>query len=119
MSDIHGTLLIGGTRLDDLSGACEQDPSTGRWRGKLIVDQLQGSQLNTERTYRLELDDGRATQVVIHRISPISGEALLRVEFESLPPSCRDSASRGIGRREAEEYRPKEQSHRHPRRTAR
>ena len=87
MSDIHGTLLIGGMRLDDLSGACERDPSTGRWKGKLIVDQLQGSYLHTERPYRLELDDGHATQVVVHQICPISGEALLRVEFESVPSS--------------------------------
>jgi len=85
MSDIHGTLLIGGMRLDDLSGACEQDPATGCWRGKLFVDQYQGSYLHTERLYRLELDDGRATQVVLHRISPVSGEALMRVEFESVP----------------------------------
>jgi len=72
-------------RLDDLSGACEQDPATGCWRGKLFVDQYQGSYLHTERLYRLELDDGRATQVVLHRISPVSGEALMRVEFESVP----------------------------------
>lgn len=87
MSDIHGTLLIGGMRLDDLSGACEQDPSTGRWKGKLIVDPLQGSYLHKERPYRLELDDGRATQVVVHQICPITGEALLRIEFESLASS--------------------------------
>ncbi len=80
MQEFHGDLLIGGMRLQHLHGELAEDV---RKRGRdwflsghlhLSPEQLRHLELNRE--YRIQLDDGRAAQVVILRIEPDDNEAL-------------------------------------------
>jgi hypothetical protein len=85
MAEIHGQLLIGGLRLKDVCGTLEQnskvDEST-HWSGELLIDVEQGDLLETARPYRLELDDGRAGQLIVARVEMLPGQTRMKVLYQ-------------------------------------
>jgi hypothetical protein len=89
MAEIHGQLLIGGLRLRDLVGTLELESTSDsrpRWSGQLLLDLEQGRLLETERPYRLELDDGRAGQVIVARVEAIPGQLRVKVLYQGTSP---------------------------------
>lgn len=88
MAELRGNLLIGGMTLKNLSGKLhEEAPAHGeRWGGELLIDREQSRFLETERPYRLELEDGRAGKIVITRFESVSGEQNLHATFKGLAP---------------------------------
>jgi hypothetical protein len=75
MHEIEGDLLIGGERLKHVHVELEEElplPGSREWilAGHLHLTPEQGEQVETDRPYRLMLDDGRAAQVVVCRIAP-------------------------------------------------
>jgi hypothetical protein len=88
MSEIHGRLLIGGMTLKDLCGVVElhDECSCSPWCGHLLIDPAQNEHLETGRLYRLEMDDGRAGQIVVTRVDCAIGERKLRVIFNGVAP---------------------------------
>jgi hypothetical protein len=86
MSDIHGRLLIGGMTLKDLYGVVElQDEcDCGSWCGHLLISPSQNEYLESGRQYSLELDDGRAGQIVVKRVECPLGQRMLRVLFDGV-----------------------------------
>ena len=86
MSEIHGRLLIGGMTLDDLCGVVElkDDCDCSEWCGHLLIDPQQNQHLEAGRRYRLELDDGRAGQVVVTTVDCLIGQPRLRVHFSGV-----------------------------------
>ena len=89
MADIHGQLLIGGLRLKDVEGTLELEPdaeSRSHWSGQLLIDAEQGGLLETERPYRLELDDGRAGQVIVARGELLPGQPRIKVLYHGTSP---------------------------------
>jgi hypothetical protein len=78
MHEFDGELLIGGLRLKNLHGELEgeipQPDDAREWQlsGRLHISAEQSELLQLDRTYRLQLDDGRAGQVVVRRIEPES-----------------------------------------------
>ena len=85
MAEIHGQLLIGGLRLKDLRGTLNLDmdgPQT--WSGQLEIDAGQENLLETQRPYRLELDDGRSGQVIVARVEHLPGSHRVRVLYRGL-----------------------------------
>lgn len=72
MHESHGDLLVGGARLKHVRCELEQElPKTAshEWNlsGHFYLDPSQAELLQPERPYRLELEDGRAGQVVVSR----------------------------------------------------
>ncbi len=89
MAEIHGQLLIGGLRLKDIQGTLEQEPDSNsrpRWSGQLLLDVEQGNLLETSRPYRLELDDGRAGQVILARVEILPGQPRVKVLYQGTSP---------------------------------
>jgi hypothetical protein len=87
MHEFHGDLLVGGARLKHIHVELEQEqPQDGTkdWIlcGHLHLSPEQIELLQTDRPYRLLLDDGRAGQVVVSKIEPEDNSHLL-VDFES------------------------------------
>jgi hypothetical protein len=79
MHEFQGDLLIGGMRLQHLHGELEQEqPKRGskEWAlsGHLHLSPEQLKHLELNREYRIQLDDGRAAQVVILRIEDEAAE---------------------------------------------
>src|SRR5687768_6086776 len=73
MHDFEGDLLIGGMRLKHLHGELEQEgpeAKNGEWllAGRLDLSPEEQKLLELNRRYRLQLEDGRAGQVVISNI---------------------------------------------------
>jgi hypothetical protein len=73
MHDFEGDLLIGGMRLKHLHGELEQEgpeANDGEWllAGRLDLSPEEQKLLELNRRYRLQLEDGRAGQVVISNI---------------------------------------------------
>ena len=76
MHEFHGDLLIGGARLKSLHGELEAELPTPtaekshEWvlGGHLHLTPQEWESIGANRQYRLELDDGRAAQVVITRV---------------------------------------------------
>lgn len=96
MARIHGQLLIGGLRLKDLRGTLDHGLDGPRsWSGQLEVASEQASLLEPQRPYRLELDDGRAGQVIVARIEHITGESVQRVLYRGLTELGQIPAGRG------------------------
>jgi hypothetical protein len=88
MAEIHGQLLIGGLRFKDVEGTLEQAPgpeSSAHWSGQLFLDVEQGHLLETRRPYRLELDDGRAGQVIVARVEVLPGRRI-KVLYQGTSP---------------------------------
>ena len=89
MNEIHGQLLIGGLRLKDVRGTLEQEAdvdSGSGWSGQLLVDAEQVDLLETARAYRLELDDGRAGQVVVARVEMLPGQRRIKIIYRGTSP---------------------------------
>lgn len=88
MQRFRGSLLIGGMALKDLEGEIEGEPDeeTGYWTGRFPLDRTEIHCLQLGRLYRLELDDGRAAQVVISRMEVPVGHVRLLVEFDGAGP---------------------------------
>lgn len=85
MAEIHGQLLIGGLRLKDVRGTLEQDAGADarqQWSGELLVAVEQSDLLETARPYRLELDDGRAGQVIVARVEMLPGQPRVKVLYQ-------------------------------------
>ena len=86
MRDFDGNLLIGGMTLKHVHGQLEEDEKpkgSHDWllSGRLNIANPERKLLELERIYRLELDDGRAGQVVVLRILPADDEHVV-VEFQ-------------------------------------
>lgn len=74
MHEVDGDLLIGGERLRHVHIELEAEmpqPGSKDWilAGHLHLTPEQGVLLQTDRPYRLQLDDGRAGQVVVCKIA--------------------------------------------------
>ena len=76
MSEHNGNLLIGGMALKDLH--CYIEPDCGVtcrvWSGRVNVSPSKREVLEIGRTYRLELNDGRAGQLVLTDIQVEPGD---------------------------------------------
>jgi hypothetical protein len=75
MHEVDGDLLIGGERLRHVHIELEaeiQEPGSKDWilAGHLHLTPEQGERVQTDRPYRLQLDDGRAGQVIVCKITP-------------------------------------------------
>ena len=86
MHEFQGDLLIGGERLKHVHGELEEEvpqPDCKEWRlaGHLHLSPDQSQLLETDRPYRLQLDDGRAGQVIVSRIAPDGKPNELLVDF--------------------------------------
>jgi hypothetical protein len=80
--------LIGGLRLKHVHGELEKDeplPNTSDHllSGKLNVDETQKSVLECGRSYRLQIEDGPAGQVIVSRINDGQDHSLT-LEFEPI-----------------------------------
>ena len=89
MHEVDGDLLIGGARLKHVHIELEEElpqPGSQDWilAGHLHLSSEQTEQIQTDRPYRLQLEDGRAGQVVVCRITPDSQPDDLVVDFH--PP---------------------------------
>jgi len=86
MHKFHGELLIGGMRLRDLEGELEDrgDSGTPSFAGRFTIDPAQRAWLALNRPYRLQLDDGRAGQVVLSKMDVPDGEMTMLVEFSGI-----------------------------------
>jgi hypothetical protein len=98
MQEFQGDLLIGGMRLRHIHGELEQeqpDGSAHEWMltGHLHLSPEQSRQLETDRRYRLVLEDGRAATVVLSRITPEKPDELL-VDFEPPPRAAEPTKPR-------------------------
>jgi hypothetical protein len=86
MHGFDGNLLIGGMKLEHLHGELEQelpDSETTDWlfAGRVTLHPEDRELLQLGRRYRLELNDGRAGQVIISRLEPNSDDHLV-AEFQ-------------------------------------
>ena len=86
MQEIKGDLLIGGMRLTHVHGELDEgEPQldSGDWvlAGRLHVPTAQFEMLEIDRPYRLQLEDGRAGQVVVSRIDRPQDDRVL-VDFQ-------------------------------------
>jgi hypothetical protein len=75
MHEFQGDLLIGGMRLEHVRGELEEERhrrGCKEWTlsGHLHLTPEQSKHLELNREYRIQLDDGRAAQVVILKIEP-------------------------------------------------
>ena len=65
----------------------EADVDSGSgWSGQLLVDAEQVDLLETARAYRLELDDGRAGQVVVARVEMLPGQRRIKIIYRGTSP---------------------------------
>lgn len=75
MRPFHGRLLIGGMTIEDLQGELREEAprdDSGEWllEGSVRVEAPVQAHLELNRTYRLQLDDGRAGQIVVRSLVP-------------------------------------------------
>lgn len=87
MHEFQGDLLIGGARIRRVHGELEAEvpqPHSREWSlaGHLHLTPDQSELLETDRPYRLQLDDGRAGQVVVSRIAADGKPDELLVDFQ-------------------------------------
>lgn len=88
MQEVDGELLIGGARLAPLRCELDEEQCAGRaheWRlaGRMVVPPEERQNLELERTYRLQLADGRAGQIVVTQFAARDGQSMV-AEFH--PP---------------------------------
>jgi hypothetical protein len=89
MQEFHGDLLIGGERLKRVPCELEAEtpqPNSLDWAlaGHLHLPPEAAELLETDRPYRLLLEDGRAGQVIVSRIA-LDGQPHRLVDFEPKP----------------------------------
>ena len=86
MAELRGNLLIGGNDAQKPLGQHERGGAVQgeHWGGELFIDKDQRQFLETERPYRLELEDGRAGKIVITRFENVSGQQNLHAAFKGL-----------------------------------
>jgi hypothetical protein len=82
MHEFQGDLLIGGMRLRQVHGELEEEqPKRGsrEWKlsGHLHLSPEQLQLIEVNREYRIQLDDGRAAQIVISHLESENGDELL------------------------------------------
>jgi hypothetical protein len=87
MHEVDGDLLIGGERLKRVHIELEEEqpqPGSREWilAGHIHLTAEQSQQLETDRPYRLLLDDGRAGQVVLYRIGPDGKPEEVQADFQ-------------------------------------
>jgi hypothetical protein len=103
MHEAEGDLLIGGDRIKrlhiDLEAEQRQDGSA-EWTlaGHLHVTAEQSQLLETDRSYRLQLADGRCGQVFVSRIAADGKPNELLADF--LPRQVKERSSAGVAGRE-------------------
>jgi hypothetical protein len=90
MQEFHGDLLIGGERLKHVPCELEAEtpqPNSLDWAlaGHLHLPPEAAVLLETDRPYRLLLEDGRAGQVVVSRITADGKPDDLLVDFQPKP----------------------------------
>jgi hypothetical protein len=88
MHESHGELLLGGTRLHHVHVELEQEePLDGHadWMlsGELHISEVEAREVELERHYLLQLEDGRAGPIVVTRVEP--GQGTLRAAFRPHP----------------------------------
>lgn len=91
MHEVDGDLLIGGDRIKHVHVELEEElplPGSRDWIlvGHLHLSPEQTEQIQTDRPYRLQLDDGRAGQVVVSRVAADGQPDDLLADFR--PPEC-------------------------------
>jgi hypothetical protein len=74
MQESHGDLLLGGARIRHVQVELEAEqlePGSADWvlAGHFRLTPEQSQLVETDRPYRLQLEDGRAGQVVVNRIA--------------------------------------------------
>lgn len=87
MHEAEGDLLIGGDRLKHVHVDLEDEHPDGNSRewvlaGHLHLTPEQSKLVETDRPYRLQLDDGRAGQVVVCRIAQDGKPDELLADFQ-------------------------------------
>jgi hypothetical protein len=75
MHEVDGDLLLGGERLRHVHIELEAEipqPGSKDWilAGHIHLTPEQSQQVQTDRSYRLQLDDGRGGPVVVCKIAP-------------------------------------------------
>ncbi|MCE9526689.1 MAG: hypothetical protein K8R36_11620 [Planctomycetales bacterium] len=88
MHESHGELLLGGIRLHNVHVELEDEqPLDGHadWMlsGRLCLSVQEAQELELERHYLLQLEDGRAGPIVVTRLEPHDGA--LRAAFRPHP----------------------------------
>ena len=89
MEEFHGNLLVGGMALKNLCGVIDEAAAAGTqqvWYGRIALDRTSQGCVQIGRRCRLELNDGRAGQVVVSRIGNSEEHLKLLVEFEGTTP---------------------------------
>ncbi len=89
MHESHGELLLGGSRLHHVHVELEQEePLDGHadWMlsGELRVSEVEARELELERHYLLQLEDGRAGPIVVTRFEQ-PHDGTLRAAFRPHP----------------------------------
>ncbi len=87
MSALFADLLLGGARLKDIYCELDQEspkPGSHEWvlSGRIRLSRSQTEQLQADRTYRLQMADGRAGQVVLDCIPSIDESIDVVVPFK-------------------------------------
>lgn len=94
MEEIHGNLLVGGMTLKNLCGIIDNGVASGAdnvWHGRISLNRTDKNCVQIGRRCRLELDDGRAGQVVVSRIDNSDEHLKLLIEFEGATPLKREN----------------------------
>jgi hypothetical protein len=99
MHTFIGDLLIGGMTLSHVEGELESESHANNshdWilSGRIGVSSKDIEFLELGRQYRLELEDGRASQVVLSRLEPVDEEHFV-AEFEPKDLSDPEYSSSG------------------------
>ena len=99
MGDFLGDLLIGGARIKNVHGELQRQtpiPNSHDWMlaGQLHLSRSEGEQLETYRTYRLRLSDGREAQVVVSRCEHDGGGDEFIADFE---PALAKAVAMSVG----------------------
>lgn len=86
MTESTGDLLIGGDRIKHVHIDLQNEQPTGNtneWNlaGQMHLTTEQSYLVETDRPYRLRLDDGRCGQVIVRRIAANSNPNELLAEF--------------------------------------
>ena len=101
MHTFIGDLLIGGMILPHVEGELESESHATNSHDWILSGRIEVSSKDIEflelgRQYRLELEDGRASQVILSRLEPVDEEHFV-AEFEPQDLSDREYSSASTG----------------------